>query len=803
MKNSILLAMLLCVANIFAQNHSINGYVYDALTGEKLIGANVYDLNSLKGCATNNYGFFSMKSIKNITLKASFIGYKTYTNHFSITNDTIINIALYPSSAIDEVLVKANQVNNLRSSEMGTLQIPMKSADKLPVIFGEADILKTLQLLPGIQGSEAMSGMYVRGGGPDQNLIILDGVPVYNANHLFGFFSVFNSDAIQSVKVTKGAFPARYGGRLSSVIDIRMKEGNNHNIKGSASVGLISSKFLINGPINNNLFFIISARRTYADLLAAPYFNYIEKSENYDKYKTGYYFYDLNTKVNYKFNDKHRIYLSLYSGKDKYNKVEKKHGQEVIYDENAVPEWPHLDTLRWKTEDKTQLWWKNTTSALRWNFLINNKLFLNTTATFSYYQMQNYDLSAYNINNNSLKYNSSIQDIGIKSDFDYYPSTNHSIKFGISETYHTFNPGTNTQTFTNTNDSENNILNNSKQYSHEFAAYFEDDINLLKILKANIGLRWCGFKSGDKFYNSFEPRISSRLLLTNQCSFKFAYAQMHQYVNLLTNSNIGLPFDLWVPATDAIKPQKSHQVSIGSVYSINSQIDISLETFYKEMTNLIEYKEGASFLSKEKDWQTKVTQGNGFAYGIELLLMKQIGKTTGWIGYTWSKSERQFNTKGEEISFGQRFPYKYDRRHDISIVVSHKFSKKIDISGTWVYGTGNATTLAYTAYPSIDQEPHSSNWKNDVNEIYTPNIEYITKRNNYRMPSYHRLDASINFRKDKKWGKQIWNVSIYNIYNRQNPFMIEWDTNPVTNKKRLMQYSIFQITPSISYKIIF
>ncbi len=804
MKNIIIFIIFWGVCStMYAQKYTISGYVSDAETGEKLIGASVFDANTYRGVSTNNYGFYSLSSSsQTVQLTVSYVGFASYSVSVNLLADTLINIRLSPSASIDEVVIEGNRTNEVHSSQMNTIDLPMTTANKLPVVFGEADIIKTLQLLPGVQsGNEAMSGIYVRGGGADQNLILLDGVPVYNANHLFGFFSVFNSDAIQSVKLTKGAFPARYGGRLSSVLDISMKEGNDQKLEGTASVGLISSKFMFNAPLNEKTSFLVSARRTYADVLAVPYLMYVEKDKGYDKYRTGYYFYDLNAKINHKFNDKHRIYLSAYTGKDKYYHLKKENGEKVTFDNVAVEEFPHLDTIRWSSTADDEMWWSNVTAALRWNYVINNKLFMNTTATYSWYKMENAEFSAYNAENSEKQYNSHIKDWGLKLDFDYYLSSNHSIKFGISQTYHTFNPGVIARHYNSSDTIDGNTVRNNKQYAHELAAYIEDDINIGSRLKANIGVRWSGFKVGDKFYNAFEPRISARFLLTEKWSIKGAYTEMNQYVNLLVNSNIGLPFDLWVPATENVVPQESRQISFGSVYAINKQLNFSIEGFYKKMDNLIEYKEGASFLSASSDWQTKVTQGIGWSYGLELLLMKRLGRTTGWVGYTWSKSERQFDKEGEEISLGKVFPYKYDRRHDVSIVVAHKLNDKIDLSGTWVYSTGNTATLAYMAYPSVDQRPHTPEWEND--EPYHPNVDYIESRNNFRLPAYYRFDASINFKKEKKWGVRTWNISIYNLYNRQNPFMVDWEIDPITNKKKLMQYSLFRMIPSISYKIEF
>jgi len=788
------------VTFLSAQKYTISGYVTDIENGEKLIGANVYDANNYKGSITNSYGFFSLTlDGGKVLFTTSYVGYTPYQKELNLTGDSKLNIELKPTIELKEVIVQGkSSEGGVESSQMSLIEIPMKTIQNLPVLLGEADIIKTIQLLPGVQsGSEGMSGMYVRGGGPDQNLILLDGVPVYNVNHLFGFFSVFNSDAIHDVKLIKGGFPSRYGGRLSSVLDISMKEGNSKEFKGSGSIGLISSKLTIEGPVGQNASFIVSARRTYIDVLAYPFIKMVEKSEGYDKFYAGYYFYDLNGKINYKLSDKNRLYLSVYTGKDRLYSIEKDTYTSGFYDENNNY---YESSTTYK--DEVELWWGNITSALRWNYMLTNKLFSNVTLTYSRYKMlTGAEYSVTGEKADKMNYNSGISDWGGKIDFDYYPTPNHSIKFGIGDTYHGFNPGVFVETY-RASDSNyvSNELGNSKIFAHELALYAEDDIKIGELLKLNVGLHWSGFLVKDKFYDAFEPRISARVLLSEKWSVKVSMAQMQQYINLLANSNIGLPTDLWVPATDKIKPQMATQYALGSEYSLNRNIDLSVEGFYKVMDNLVEYKEGASFFSLENDWESKIALGKGWSYGIELLVMKKYGNTSGWIGYTWSKSERLFDKPGQEISYGKVFPYKYDRRHDLSIVISHKLSEKVDFGVTWVFGTGNAATLGYEKYPSNFQS----------NRLYDPyytgiyaDITYYESRNNFRMPAYHRLDVGINFHKDKKWGKRTWNLSIYNVYNHKNPFYVDWGYDEKDKTNKLYQYSIFPIIPAISYKFEF
>ena len=801
--------ILMCVGSIFsvsAQKYTISGYVTDVENGEKLIGANIYDANSYIGTVTNAYGFFSVTFDRSpVLLTISYVGYTPHQKEIQLKGNMSLNIELAPNIQIDEVVVKGELSEvGVESSQMSIIEIPMKTISKLPMLLGEADIIKMVQLLPGVQsGSEGMSGMYVRGGGPDQNLIQLDGVPVYNVSHLFGFFSVFNADAIQNVKLIKGGFPARYGGRLSSVLDISMKEGNIKEFKAKGSIGLIASKLTLEAPIGDKTSFIVSGRRTYIDILSYPLVKMEEKRENLDKLNYGYYFYDLNAKINHRFSDRSRIYLSVYMGKDRFYSVM----EDTWVDENWDGDAGEFERKEIHYKNEMQFWWGNITSALRWNYQISNKLFANTTATYSRYKiLTGYESQYGNRRSDKMDYTSGIYDLGGKVDFDYYPTPNHSIKFGFSDTYHSFNPGVMLESYNNTDTTYKKVeLGNKAVYTNEMATYVEDDIRIGALVKMNVGLRWSGFKVHDTFYNSFEPRISTRFLINEKLSIKAAYAKMNQYINLLANSNIGLPFDLWVPSTKTLKPQVAHQVALGSMYAVNKDIDISVEGFYKTMDNLVEYKEGASFFSLDDNWEEQVVQGKGWSYGIELLLMKKYGNTTGWVGYTWSKSERLFDEPGSEISYGKVFPYKYDRRHDISIVVSHKINDHIDIGATWVFGTGNATTLGFEKYPAYYQTALNKNF--NVYDYYDnsqePQVTHYENRNNYRMPVYHRLDVGINFHKEKKWGKRTWNFSIYNVYNRKNPFFLQWEKNYETGKNKLIQYSLFPIIPSISYRFEF
>lgn len=757
----------------FSQKFTLSGYITDSKTNEKLIGANIYDKQSKAGTITNPYGFYSLTLPKGkYQIVYSFVGYEAVIKEIDLTGNQKINISLIQNLELEEVSVIGDRIDNVESTQMSSVSLSTKTIKSIPALLGEVDIIKAMQLLPGVQsGTEGASGMYVRGGGPDQNLILLDGIPVYNVNHLFGFFSVFNADAINSVQLIKGGFPARYGGRLSSVIDIRMKEGNNQKLRGSGSIGLISSKLTLEGPLfTDKMSFVVSGRRTYIDILAAPFIPMGDEAGS--KTRAGYFFYDLNSKINYKFSERNRLYLSAYLGNDKaYYKYKYEDG----YD---------------KSEDKFKLRWGNIITALRWNYVITNKLFCNTTLSYSRYKFLT---AAYTKSENAdgsnafdFEYFSGIDDYAAKVELDFIPSPNHYIRFGVNNTFHTFNPGVNAF---NANSNEgidiDTTFGSKKIYANETFAYIEDEIKWNNF-KFNIGVHGSTFNVKNSTYYNIEPRFSMRYMVNKNWSVKAAYSQMSQYIHLLSNSNVGLPTDLWLPVTDTIKPQKSVQYAVGTVYSLDNGIDFSLEGYYKEMDNLIEYKEGASFLLVNEDWQNKIELGSGTSYGLEFLIKKSVGKTTGWIGYTLSWTDRLF----ENISHGERFPAKYDRRHDLSVVVSHKFSDRVDMGMSWVYGTGYATTLATETYQSA----------NGYDEI-----EYYDKRNSFRVPNYHRLDFSINFHKQKRWGKRTWSFGAYNVYNRKNPFFLYFsdDMFNESDKRVLKQVSLFPIIPFVSYQFNF
>jgi hypothetical protein len=639
------------------QSFTISGYLEDQATGEKLIAANVYDSFSGAGADTNTYGFFSLTMpADSVALSFSYIGYQSQEERFVLSANRTLSVSLSPYVELATVEVTAERSERIEErTQMSRVEVPIEQIKRIPALLGEVDVLKALQLLPGVQsGGEGQNGLYVRGGSPDQNLVLLDGVPVYNVSHLLGIFSVFNADAIKNVTLTKGGFPARYGGRLSSVLEINMKEGNLQEWHGEGSIGLISSKLTLQGPIQKGkTSFLVSARRTYADLIFKPIIKANTPPD--ETIDVGLYFYDLNAKIQHKINDKHRIFLSAYTGADVFTN---RYADEFGAFSGGID-------------------WGNLISAARWNWQISPKLFANTTLTYSKYEI---DISAGSENFNedgtddkfSALYISGIEDIGGKIDFDFIPNPDHYLRFGGGWTNHTYRPGALNFELTDGEDFNlDTLIGSQNSYSNELFVYAEDDFTL-GALKINAGIHASAFAVEDEFYTSVQPRLGLRYLLDNDLAIKAGFSTMTQYINLLTSEALSLPSDLWVPSTAKIKPQQSWQVALGVAKTINEDYELSIEGYYKEMQNVISFKEGASFLfGLENDWQSKVTQGDGEAYGLEFFFQKKRGKTTGWIGYTLSWNYRQF----DEINSGRKFPFRYDRRHDMSIVVNHDFSE--------------------------------------------------------------------------------------------------------------------------------
>lgn len=784
---------MICSLDTSAQKFTISGYISDSLSSEKMIGASILIPSLNIGTTANTYGFYSitLPSSKSVEIKFSYIGYAPKAFEVMLDKDLQFDVSLVKSNTLKGVVITSKNTTSIQEkTQMSQIDVSIERIKSIPALLGETDVLKALQLLPGVQsGGEGSDGIYVRGGGPDQNLILLDGTPVYNASHLFGFFSVFNADAIKYVTLTTGGFPARYGGRLSSVIDIQMKEGNMKKFHCEGTVGIIASKFTVEGPIKKDkASFIISARRTYIDVLAQPFIAAASGGEG----TGGYYFYDLNAKLNYKVDAKNHLYLSFYSGDDKFYA---KGDESYTY-----------NSIKYNTKNKYKLGWGNITGAARWNHQWNKKLFSNTTLTYSKYRFQifqSYKETAKDLIKNTtttqssfLGYDSGIKDYAAKIDFDFIPSPHHYIKYGISYTYHQFNTGAVQYEDQNEDFSIDTTINSEPVGASEFSIYIEDDWQIGELLKANFGIHSSGFLVNDKFYPSIQPRASIRYLLNEKSSLKASYAAMQQNIHLLTNSNIGLPTDLWVPATENIKPQQSWIAALGYAHTFekkDQKYEFSIEAYYKEMNNIIDYLGGANFLATSENWESKVEAGKGWSYGAEFFLQKKTGKVSGWLGYTLSWTNRKFPT----INFGNTYPYKYDRRHDIELVFSYDINDHVDLGFTWVYGTGNAITLPVAQYNSAPE--------NDFYGNYSNTLYYYGDKNSTRMQAFHRADIGINFHKQKKKHTRTWSYGVYNFYNRKNPYFyyIGYPPNGFNEQRRVRKISLFPFIPSISYSFKF
>ena len=786
-KSIIIILMAFAVSgSLTAQNSresvTVSGHITDKASGETLIGAGV--LSGGAGTVSNNYGFYTLTLPQGqATLEYSYVGYENVRLTLDLRRDTTINIALKANTQLREAVVSAQRESGISATKMSAIEIPMHIIQNTPVLFGEADVLKTIQLMPGVQsGAEGFSGIYVRGGGPDENLLLLDGISLYNAEHLLGLFSIFQPEAVKKVTLYKGSFPARYGGRTSSIIDVRTNDGNLQETHGTVGVGVLSDKLHLEGPIfKGKTAYSISARGMHTFLFDGLF--------RAAKIPANYYFYDLNGKVSHKFSDRDRLFLNAYYGRDIF-----------YYKDNDDWDTGGTTTLM---DDKTHIRWGNLMTAARWNHVFNGRLFSNTTVAFTDYRMRMGFNSKENSQNTKyyykFDYGSGIQDITAKIDFDYTPSQRHIIKFGGEYVNHTFIPETyttvekennNGQMVTDTTYSNSNEKN---RRGHEISAYIEDDIKVSGWLTLNPGAHLTVFRTGGKTYWSPEPRISAKVDFGKGVSVKAAYSRMAQYVHLLSSSQITLPIDLWVPITQDIKPVTSDQYSLGLYYDGLTGWEFSVEGYWKDMRNVLEYKDGISFMANSQSWERNVVMGDGRAYGIEFFIQKTMGKTTGWLGYTLAKSDRIFSNG--LINNGERYPYRYDRRHNISLVVNQRLGKKWDLSATWSFATGGTTTV-----PERETVAMTPDGK-------FIQVDYAPHRNNYRLPPSHRLNIGVNFHKQKRRGESVWNFGVYNAYNRLNPNFVfykadktnESDSKLYTRKERLKSVTILPIIPSFSY----
>jgi hypothetical protein len=767
---STLLLLTFNVNGFSQESYTVNGVVKDSLSGETLIGVSLRFVGKAQvGTSTNAYGFFSYKlNAGSYDLSVSYVGYRTIVKKIDIKSDMKLELNMVPDNVIDEVVISAERRNdNVVNAQMGVAKINLNEIRNVPVLFGERDILKTLQLLPGIKSAgEGNSGFYVRGGATDQNLILLDEAPVYNASHLLGFFSTFNSDAIKDVTVFKGGMPAQYGGRLSSVLDIRMNDGNKKEYTAEGGIGLISSRLKLEGPIvKDKGSFMISGRRTYADAFLA-----LSKDSSINN--NTLYFYDLNAKANYQIDDKNTLYLSGYFGRDELG-----------------------------LNNTFGFGWGNSTATLRWNHLYSNRLFSNTSLIYSNY---NYVIESF-LDANSFKVNSSIRDFNLKQDFQLALNNSHNVRFGLDLIQHTISPGD----ITADASSSVNEVTVEKRKGNEIAAYISDEWEVNDRVNMVYGLRASSFFlmgpgtfstfNGDgsigssklysqgqlvKSYINLEPRVSVSYQISPVSSFKSSYTRNTQNLHLMSNSTAGSPTDLYIMSSNNVKPEIADQVALGYFRNLkDDKYEFSAEVYYKQMQGQIEYRSGTD-LRGNRNVEADLLFGDGRAYGIELFFKKRFGKINGWIGYTLSRTERKFN----DINNGEWFFAKQDRTHDLSLVGIYKASERWTFSSTFVYNTGNAVTFPAGKY-----------------QLNGNTQFYYSERNADRMPDYHRLDFSATL--EGKPGKKLqssWSFGVYNLYNRKNAFSIDFRDDPKDlNKTQAVRTTLFGIIPSVTWNFKF
>ncbi|ACU61835.1 TonB-dependent receptor [Chitinophaga pinensis] len=750
--------------------YTISGIIRDKTTGETLIGASIRILpQSRYNSSSNNFGFYAIVVPEgSYRLVVSYTGYKPDTIALTLSNDLTRNISLLPvSGQLSEVVITSESTHNtLAKAQMGLQKLSTAEMANVPVFLGEKDIIKTIQLLPGIKSAgEGSGGFYVRGGNIDENLLLLDDAPVYNATHLMGFFSTFNSDAIKDLTLYKGAMPAEYGGRLSSVVDVRTKDGNNQQFHGSGGLGIIASRLNLEGPVvKDKGSFIVSGRRTYADV-------FLRLSDNKDVKKSNLYFYDLNAKANYNLNDHNRIFISYYNGKDNL-----------------------------KLSDQLALYYGNTTGTFRWNHNFNSHLFSNTTLLYSDYN-NNIEVAD---NSSNMKIISKIRDFSLKEDLQYFMSGNDKLNFGFTTTHHNLSPG-----ILDASESSNyNAAALDKKYALESAAYINHEKSMGQ-WSVNYGLRLSVFNvfgpgnfytydaggnitdstkyaSGElvKTYINLEPRAAASYQLDSVSSVKFAYARNTQNVHLISNSATTSPTDLWILSSPNVKPEIADQLSFGYYRHLrNGRYELSGEVYYKQLQNQIDFKDGAA-LTINNNVESQLLYGKGRAYGLELFAKKKSGRLSGWVSYTLSRTERQVNA----INSGYWYPAHQDQTHNLAIVSSYQLSRKVALSGNWVYNTGNAVTFPSGKY-----------------EINGQTVFLYAERNGYRMPAYHRLDVGVTIdgKKGKGWNSS-WNFSVYNAYGKENPYIIEFKNDPGNPARTIArQTALFRWVPSITYNFSF
>lgn len=775
---------------------TISGFLEDEETGERLIGATVFDRISKRGAVTNAYGFYSLTLEEGqVDLSFSYLGYHPQYVKLELLENARINLSMENDLTLSEVVVHATDSNTLVTNDISVDVINVSDVKRLPALGGEKDILRTAHLLPGVQtGTDGVGGIYVRGGNSGQNLILIDGVPVYYISHAVGLFSIFNSEAIRTAKLVKGGFPAHYGGRLSSVLDIRTKEGNMKALKGWVNLGLLTGSAGVEGPlVKDKSSFFLSGRMAYLDMYLKPYSNNLKK-EIGETGQTSYDFYDVNAKVNYTFSDEDKLYLSYYSGGD------------VFFDEGKETRHYNFNVdgdplnYRYHAAYDQALSWNNNVAAMRWNHLFSDKLFGNTSLTYSKlavgFEFTTQDSLFQNDEQEALwksfiqgNYFTGIEDLGINVDFDLVPNAFQYIRFGLSVHSKNFRPGA---VIHKEYPGNNPIDENPLVKAVEYTAYYENEFEIGK-WTVNAGLRANVQSVIKRNYRILEPRLAIRWQTLPKMGLKASYSRMSQFLHLLSSSGIGLPTDLWVPSTDKIAPQTASVFSGGADFEIGTKYLVNVEGYYKEMNNLLSFSEGASLYN---DWRNNVTQGQGTSWGTEFLIKKIKGKLTGWIAYTLSFTERQF----ERINFGNPYPFKYDRRHDFKIAMAHRFNKKFELTANWIYSSGFAFNLPLEKYQIQLSDFFQIN--------PAPIIDYGTKNQN-RMPDYHRLDLNLNIYLNWANSEHRISVGVNNAYNKQNPLYyqlrneLKITENEIQETNKFVQVLLLPVVPSLSYSVKF
>lgn len=781
---------------------TISGFLSDSASLEPLIGASIIDVHTQKWAVTNSDGFFSLTlPAGSVSLSLSYVGYKPQQLDLDLKSNQQIRFNLERSiHLMEEIIVVANDsLNEIPKSGASDDYINIADINQLPRLGGEPDLVRTIYLLPGVQsGTDGVEGMHIRGGEPGQNLVLIDGVPIYYTSHAAGLFSIFNSNAISSAKLVKGGFPARYGGRTSSVLDVRTRDGNKRQFKGGFDIGMLTSRLTFEGPIvKDKSSFIVSARKALINWYLKPFSRNI-KDGNGDDGFTSYDFYDINAKVNYRFNDKDKVYLTYYQGAD-----------------NFINEGFAADTLDLKGPNNLLLSyyfpqryqerfdWGNKLAAFKWNHVFNNRLFANITASYSNLDVEiNFDerdsvillnTGAYQHRRYEGIFRSNIEEAAVRADFDYIPFDRSYVRFGLSTSIRGMANGVIvSQDTQRTRDPGIEILNIR---THEYDFYVENEYQIRDDLFINAGLRLSNMHVRGKFYHSLQPRLSAHWQVNPKLSFLASASKMTQFLHLLSPSGLGLPSDIWVPSTNLIKPQDTWQGVAGFKVNLQEDLNLRMEGYYKHMENLLTYSDGANFFN---NWETNVTQGQGEAYGMEVMLRKTKGKTSGWLAYTLAWSNRQF----EFVNNGDPFPFKYDRRHDLKAVVAHRVNSWLEVTANWNLSSGFRFTFPRGSIPL--RVPGTGDA--EVIEVVIPRYD---GKNATSMPLYHRLDVGANMTFHSGKLTHTINVGVYNAYFRQNPLYIRVrsnytdDNNTLSEVTELVQVSLIPITPSLNYSIQF